>query len=314
MAMRRHVALVLAAGCTVAGAVALIPAQRTLAYMLMGSPWPRNQVNQLVVSEWGQHYTDNSAWMEDAMTNGIQAWNSTPTPVRIQGEFYQDTTQIEFYTESADSTNDGHSSGGCQALNNNSQCVWALVTLVENCYWYTSNTQHCGMQPGTPTYDQETTAHELGHALGLAHSCTRNALMSGPNSQCSNGGAPYSCYGESDCISTPQQDDINGINAMYGGNSYQSGGGGCADVAPLPTPGVHIDSVPIIATPSPMPGEQLAGSAEQEAFGAAANPVGAGETAANDASAATAKVVPWSSLPGPGSTTVPFVGTINRPC
>lgn len=48
--------------------------------------------------------------------------------------------------------------------------------------------------------------HELGHMLGLAHE-TGAVLMNGYTSQ------RYDTYG----VYTPQTDDVNGINALYGG-------------------------------------------------------------------------------------------------
>ncbi|MCL6561990.1 MAG: matrixin family metalloprotease [Firmicutes bacterium] len=54
------------------------------------------------------------------------------------------------------------------------------------------------------THVEAISGHELGHALGLAHNPTCPVLMN-----------PDDAYTTCD-IYTPQQDDINGVNAIYG--------------------------------------------------------------------------------------------------
>ncbi|MBF0612951.1 MAG: matrixin family metalloprotease, partial [Magnetococcales bacterium] len=58
----------------------------------------------------------------------------------------------------------------------------------------------------------QVAAHEIGHALGLDHTAVANSLMN-----------PF----YSEAFSGPQADDIQGIQALYGGGSPS---------APLPAP------------------------------------------------------------------------------
>ncbi len=54
---------------------------------------------------------------------------------------------------------------------------------------------------------QSVSAHELGHALGLAHSS--GAVLMNPNTYGSN--SRWETYS----INTPQSDDVNGVKAIY---------------------------------------------------------------------------------------------------
>jgi hypothetical protein len=244
---RKAVLGVLAAVLVGAGGQFTRPAQPASAYNLMTCcPYYRSQAGHLVAAEWPQHYFDNSSWFVQSIVNGFNAWNGAGTPVFVSVEFVQDSSaQIMYWTDqnTADS-----SSGGCQAGNTNGYCIWSEMQLVEGCV---SGTNKCWQTSGTPYYDQQDTAHEEGHALGLDHSCVSDVLMSGPASPCPNQ-AYTPCPNSTNCIDTPQQDDIKGMEWMYGqlGQTPPPPGVcGASSPAPLTTP--SLPSVPPIAVPSP---------------------------------------------------------------
>ena len=248
--MRRRLFVALAGLCIAGGAVPLLPARPAEAYMLECCAFTRQAAPRLVMAVWAQHSIDNSPWFTTAVAEGVNDWNNTPTPIFISLEYTTSTTeQIAYWTDMASAQTPGPSTGGCMNWDSNNYCTLGYADLVEGCY------SICNMSSGTPNYDQAAVGHELGHALGLAHSCTSGALMSGPNSACGNGGAPYSCNGEKNCINTPQNDDLNGVIDLYGRNGVVAGGGpGCAPTAPLPVASpLPVPAITPVATPPGIP-------------------------------------------------------------
>jgi hypothetical protein len=104
----------------------------------------------------------------------------------------------------------------------------------------------------------KTIEHEVGHVIGLDHSCVNAQIMSGPNTQ-HGCGHYYDCgqYNQPACPTTPQHDDVQGVAALYpGGNS--NGSHGCAGTAPpinpnsLPLPAVSPAPIPNLAPSVPV--------------------------------------------------------------
>ncbi|MGD2116339.1 MAG: matrixin family metalloprotease, partial [Acidobacteriota bacterium] len=67
-------------------------------------------------------------------------------------------------------------------------------------------------------YIEGIQVHETGHGLGLGHSNVNGSTMYPSVSSCNNGPA------------TIEQDDADGIDALYGGGGGGGGGGGSCDL------------------------------------------------------------------------------------
>lgn len=85
-----------------------------------------------------------------------------------------------------------------------------IVTNYSGHSWTSQGEDPGGSGCSGEIYVEGVMVHEMGHALGLAHSSTSGATMYPSVSSCNNGPA------------TIATDDANGINALYGGG----GGGG----------------------------------------------------------------------------------------
>lgn len=297
--------LVGVAGLAGLGGTMVMNATPVSAYMTMCCQFERSEAPQLVAAIWPQHWFDTSSWFENAVIDGINAWNSSPTAVDVSVEFTQDSNaQVMYWT---DTNSNDVSQGGCAATRSDNTCVFGVMQLEEGC-----NSQGCWMQSGTPNYDMQTVAHEEGHVLGLDHSCTAGALMAGPNGNCSNGGAPYSCTSESNCVNTPQQDDINGMVALYGSGSGDSGSS-CSSTSGPPAVSVPQLTLPEPPPPPTIPESSYILSIRSTVSDVESNPVGAVDNGISDAKATTGKVVPWRDVPSqvdlPGGLAVE-----SRPC
>lgn len=136
---------------------------------------------------------------ETGFLNGIDAWNWSPAPV----VFVSGTSGIALYdTNAGNSGWDGYETEAastfyCQNPSGYDQFAHAWAELN---YYYTSGYYKSGSSGAI----QSVAAHELGHAIGLGHSSSQTLMA--PNTD------RYWTYG----INTPQQDDINGANYLYG--------------------------------------------------------------------------------------------------
>lgn len=109
--------------------------------------------------------------------------------------------------------------GGCWDYSNG-YCVRDQGFAILNTASNYSNT-------ATVVWNTYTAMHELGHAMGLDHSCAAGSVMQGPAGPCPGEG--YACQDmvpndNPSCPSVPAADDVNGIAAQYpsgtGGPSY----------------------------------------------------------------------------------------------
>lgn len=158
------------------------------AYTLEGVTWSGG-VGSLQIYNSNLSSSDVSV-----MQNAASEWANTPTPVAYNWTSYSSSADIKVssaYNSSVswDGITTYNSSGG--------HFVAGSVVVQLNDYWFWTIPY---------TYDEEISvaAHELGHTLGLNHSSIASALMYYSTSR-------YTQYG----TYTPQQDDINGVNAMY---------------------------------------------------------------------------------------------------
>jgi len=296
--LRRACSLGLAAAFALGALTFARPVQPVSAYNLIpNGAFPRGSAPNLVAAVWPQHYFDNSTWFKNALIGGFNAWNDAPTAVFVSMEFVEDSrAQLLYWTD----TNSGDgSTGGCAGWNSDNTCAFSILQLAEN---------SSDMRSDTPVYDQQTVAHEEGHGLGLDHSCVSGALMSGPAGPCQS--QQYSCNGESNCVDTPQQDDINGVVRLYGAGSSGNSGGGCSSTRTPALPGgANVGAGPVIP-PVQVPERNYIDSVNSSVGAAKANPVGTAVQGVAVAKAATGKVVPWSRVP---TITVGGV-TIQSPC
>lgn len=169
--------------------IILIPAffsKGAAAYLLEGCKWPGYTIY------W---YTDTTGDYETQTTNSALAWSATPT--RISTSF--STTNQWIIVHAVNNGNDGHPGITYYLCTPTGAFQQPTVSDYNTSYtdFYSSAEK------------QNVMVHELGHAIGLGHSgsapppCPQPIMY--PNV------STYETCGEN----TPQQDDINGINALY---------------------------------------------------------------------------------------------------
>ncbi|HKS70958.1 MAG TPA: matrixin family metalloprotease [Ktedonobacterales bacterium] len=164
-------------------------APSALAYHLEGLTWANQPPSgqccaNLAVQYSGIHYgSDYAVW-----DNGLNAW--TDDPAALISFYVASSGNIHLYDTSDSSVSwDG-------ITYENDFLGHFLATQSYLNYYYVKN-DSAGEAQGIAT-------HELGHVAGLAH--TNGCVIMTPTT--------YTRWGQCG-IDTPQQDDANGINAMY---------------------------------------------------------------------------------------------------
>jgi hypothetical protein len=154
----------------------------TSAYTLLGPKWVSVNPLYWYMENWVGYNT------RVAFTYSLQDWNAAGTKVHFQNSVSYKVYLAEGYVTGV--TWDGITYYGYRG----STMTWASSYL--NMYYtdgYGTNKR------------RSVSGHELGHALGLGEMTVGAELMNRYTS------SRYDYYG----VYTPQQDDINGINAMY---------------------------------------------------------------------------------------------------
>jgi len=184
-----------------------------------------------------------------------QGWNSA-TAFTLAWENRSDYNAdiiVVPYWQNAGSRNSGNAwtmLGGCDRYSGD-WCTHGEIDInldPDFCCSDTNRSSDAWLRPvQTMTLEQE-----FGHVLGLDHSCAQGIqIMSGPN-YWHNCGAYPSCGGDGQpsCPTSPQNDDIAGISALYPNGGDEGGASsGCAGTAPPSPP----DTLPALPAPSPLP-------------------------------------------------------------
>lgn len=199
-------------------------------------------------------YVLNGYWWPSGST--AWAYNNAGAPGGITGDDAAiasgagawATTGANFGFASAGATGNGTgacSGGGLDGANTVGWAPQGGSVLAVTCTWFDSagnpktavefdmefDPDWSWTTGGSPQVDLESVAaHEFGHALGLGHSSDSSAVM-------------YFAYTQGTTKRTPQQDDIDGVVAIYG-----SPGGGAPTETPTPT---ETPAAGPTATPTP---------------------------------------------------------------
>lgn len=126
--------------------------------------------------------TPGTAW-RIAFNNGVYNWNVANIKPAFLYDASNSRNTVDTYTAA-----DGY---------------WGYTWWYCNVLYYLDRFDAKGNVNYNPNDQQrdEVASHELGHGLGFGHSTVSPAVM--------NVSGPYGTWG------VPQQDDVNGANAMY---------------------------------------------------------------------------------------------------
>jgi hypothetical protein len=175
----------------VAVIIAFVGTQPANAYHLEGPKWQYTPASgccaYIHVSPNGAADSSGlnimSSFDKQGFIGAVNAWNGSPANVYL--DFHSGALTLY------DPTVSNVSWDGLTTWQTNSQGYFANAQVKLNTY-YTRNESASEIQG--------VAAHELGHAMGLAHSSTC-VLMNPTTPRCG--------------IDTPQSDDVNGINHLY---------------------------------------------------------------------------------------------------
>ncbi|CUU51201.1 matrixin family metalloprotease [Clostridium beijerinckii] len=150
------------------------------------------------------YYVDSSAsGLKNKISLAASSWNGTDTPVYLKNVTSSSKSVVDiYYTNSAFSSSDNRNGIVAQTTYiPDSKNYWTNAKIEVNPTVYDNLT--LSDTHGTPVSDaqQGTLAHEMGHAMGLAHNFDADVLMN----QLGGGRKVY----------TPQADDQDGINSLY---------------------------------------------------------------------------------------------------
>ncbi|MEZ5584915.1 MAG: matrixin family metalloprotease [Candidatus Competibacteraceae bacterium] len=197
----------------------LLSAGPAQSFEFIGSKWPTSSVtvNADIASFFGEVSPSGIPWNQ-AFQEAANSWNATTTfRINVADSFSNPCAGIDFASNNVtgnnqngvDFTNNlcGNLFGlGTLAvtitlfeLGNSDETAEADVVFNRNESWDVYN----GPWRGNASDFRRVAAHELGHVIGLDHEDSVPALM-----------ATFVTFGST--IETPQADDINGVNILYG--------------------------------------------------------------------------------------------------
>jgi hypothetical protein len=155
--------------------------QQAHAYNLNGGKWPWTIVFYCITTQYSDH---DARWASAA-----GGWNSATSDIALYGNCGSSDLgllDVDYSGVAWDGTSDANPS-----LSSTHSEGWGYLN-----YYYTAGYG--------PQARQSVAGHELGHLYGLDHSSGAK-IMEGATS------LRYYTYG----VSTPQADDINGVEAIY---------------------------------------------------------------------------------------------------
>lgn len=146
--------------------------------------WPNGSTVQ-VNWKWGPAINVSGLW-SNGFRLGSNAWTNAGTKVRMG------------YSSSAYATADTYSAQDGLAGKTTYQCQWFDPGQMAEFHSY-GNTSAYDDATGDYTAIKNVSLHEFGHGLALGHSNVTTAVM----------------WKYVNWVTTPQPDDINGLNALY---------------------------------------------------------------------------------------------------